>query len=479
MRLLPPARRGSRLAVFALPLALFACGDDGARALPDGGADAAPDARPVPGEIADFLATVPGLTAVEETTRYSGYRRFMLEYEQPVDHDDPGGATFVQRAVLLHRDRDAPFVLYTSGYNLFSVDYLAELSVGMSADQLAVEQRFFPPSTPQPTTVADWDFVRIRQAAADHHRWVEALRPYYRGAWLSTGHSKGGMTSVYHRRFYPDDVDATVAYVAPISFAAGDDRYHAFFDQVADADCRQRLIAFQRDLLGRREAMKSRIDALGLSFTRYGGDLDAVLEDAVTELPWSFFQYGSLSDCATIPGAAASDDAEFQYLLQRNGFGDDDSMEPFLTYYYQAEAELGYPSMPTAAIDDLLEVPDGFEADDLPAGVSVTYDPAAMKDIDAWVKEQGERLLFVYGDSDPWYGGAFALGPGSADCFELVVPGANHGALVRDLPAADQTIALDAVERWTGVRPALFTGRFAAAVEPPPETRLHLRLPVR
>ena len=40
------------------------------------------------------------------------------------------------------------------------------------------------------------------------------------------------MTSVYHRRFYPDDVDATVAYVAPISFGAPDDRYIDFLANV-------------------------------------------------------------------------------------------------------------------------------------------------------------------------------------------------------------------------------------------------------
>ena len=37
------------------------------------------------------------------------------------------------------------------------------------------------------------------------------------------------MTAIYHRRFYPDDVDGTVPYVAPISFGAPDLRYPTTF----------------------------------------------------------------------------------------------------------------------------------------------------------------------------------------------------------------------------------------------------------
>ena len=61
----------------------------------------------------------------------------------------------------------------------------------------------------------DWSKLDIWQAATDHHRLVTALKPLYPARWISTGASKGGMASVYHRRFYPADVTATIAYVAP------------------------------------------------------------------------------------------------------------------------------------------------------------------------------------------------------------------------------------------------------------------------
>jgi hypothetical protein len=443
-----------------------ACGGDDGVVTPDAG-------EPIPSDIAEFLAEIEGLAAVEDVSEHAGYRRFVLSFEQPIDHDDPAAGSFDQRAILHHRERARPMVLYTSGYYLFSEDRLAELSGSMAANQIDIEQRFFAPSTPEPTRVADWELVRIRQAAADHHRWVEALAPFYDGAWLSTGHSKGGMTSIYHRRFYPYDVDATVAYVAPISFFAGDTRYHSFFDNVADAECRQALRDLQRELLTRRAEMIAMAEQLdpGATYARLGG-VDLAFEASVVGLPWSFFQVGSTSFCPSIPGPGATDLELFDFFANVAGMFTDASIEPFATYYYQAEAELGYPNEPTAHLDDLL-TPDSPPADLLPAGVTATHDPAPMADIDTWVRTEGRNLLFVYGENDPWFGGAFELGD-AIDSFKLVVPGANHGALISELPAGDRTEALDAIERWTGTRPQL-EGLFARFRHTaPPETRIRL-----
>ena len=76
----------------------------------------------------------------------------------------------------------------------------------------------------------------------------------------------------------------------------------------------------------------------------------------------------------------------------------------------------------------------------------------AMQDIDAWVQADGDRLLFVYGEWDPWTGGAFELGD-ATDSASLVVDQGTHGANIRSLAAADQTIALDKLEAWSGVTP--------------------------
>src|SRR6185503_19541875 len=147
----------------------------------------------------------------------------------------------------------------------------------------------------------------------------------------------------------------------------------------------------------------------------------------------------------------ATDAALFNFLVDTGGlyFFDDDTIVEYSPYYYQAETQLGYPSEPTGHIDQFLETQD-LPRDYMPAGVTSTYDPAAMQDVDAWVKSDGERLLFVYGEYDPWYAGHFELGEAD-DSLLLVAPRANHGASISALDAADQEMAIAALQRWMGV----------------------------
>ena len=460
-------RRLATLMCSGILLAAGCGGDD------DGDGSGGPDAS-VPDDILEFLQGIPGMTVSEDASPGSGYRFFHLTYEQPADHDDPDGVIFQQRMTLLHIDREAPVVLHTSGYYAYDQPFAAELTNLLGANQLHVEQRFFEPSRPDP---ADWSLLRIAQAAADHHRIVEAMRPYYGGAWVATGASKGGMTSVYHRRFYPDDVDATVAYVAPISHGAPDDSYQPFFDAVGTESCRSALRDYQHELLSRRANMVARMESFGeengITFVRSDGAAGA-FEDSVVEFPWGFWQYGEAAYCDAIPPTSATSDElwNFHVELGELAYYGDQEIEDYIPYFYQAEAELGYPSEPTAHIDDLLETQD-VERDYLPPDVTVTFDPDAMDDIQSWVSSEGERLLFIYGGNDPWSAGAFELGSAS-DSFLFTAPGLNHGASIADLTADDQATALDAIERWTGVTPQAAAARRRPALPPEPAPP-HLR----
>ncbi|MFX8766579.1 hypothetical protein ABTM49_20540, partial [Acinetobacter baumannii] len=63
----------------------------------------------------------------------------------------------------------------------------------------------------------DWKQLTIKNAADDLHAIVSSLKRLYKGKWVATGASKGGQTSLFYKCYYPTDVDATVAYVAPIN----------------------------------------------------------------------------------------------------------------------------------------------------------------------------------------------------------------------------------------------------------------------
>ncbi|APR75811.1 putative secreted tripeptidyl aminopeptidase [Minicystis rosea] len=400
------------------------------------------------------LNAIPGLSASESGSEVPGYRYFEIDFDQPVDHEAPNGQRFTQRLRLHHRDEAAPLVLASTGYYLFlPITALEEPTVLLDGNQLTIEHRYFDPSRPSP---ADWSKLDVKQAAADMHRIVEALRPLYTGKWISTGASKGGMTSVYHRRFHPDDVDGTVAYVAPHSDGVDDHRYVDFLEQVGDAACRQKLKDFQREVLLRRTAM---IDRMEEDAASYGVTYDLIgigpsFESTVVSLEFAFWQYQTAAACAQIPSSTASDDDVWSFFdtVGLPLFSADPWLLGFEPYYWQAATQLGSPASDTAHLDDLLQI-DFDTIDSLPSiDESPVFDPAAMQDVGAWVASEGSRILFIYGETDPWTAGAFDLG-GAKESYELTMPAGNHSANILGLVPADRDTALAALEAWSGVKP--------------------------
>ncbi|OQX96278.1 MAG: hypothetical protein B6I20_14635 [Bacteroidetes bacterium 4572_117] len=153
------------------------------------------------------------------------YRQtYKLMIEQPLDHNNPEGEKFMQKVYLSHFDLNKPVVFSIDGYSA-NRNRIFELTKIIGANQVYVEHRFFGESKPQNY---NWNYLDIKQAAADHHRVIELLKTIYKGKWVSTGISKGGQTTIFHRYFYPDDVDVSVPYVAPLCFSAQESRVLGF-----------------------------------------------------------------------------------------------------------------------------------------------------------------------------------------------------------------------------------------------------------
>ena len=447
----------------AIVIALAACGGSGSSDKPDAASipDAPPDAPDKPlGDILEELNAIPGMTAEERTGMTEGYRFFVMEYEQPVDHQNASGPTFKQRLTLLHRDYAAPVVVHNSGYYVSTRGTRSQIAQVTNANQLSMEHRFFAPSRPEP---ADWTKLTIAQAAADQHRIITALkaRIYKPNKYLTTGASKGGMTSLFHRRFYPDDVHGTIAYVAPIDYASDavqspTNRYFIFLENVGtDPACRQKLKDFQNLALSRRAAMKTRMQAEA-AFGQILG-LDRALEFAVEELPFIFWQYGNQSRCANIPVAGATDDAVFQFLddtVSVAAYGDQD-VTAFLPYYHQSATQLSYPISDESYLVGLMYPGQDTAQAYIPAGIPVpAYDGgAAMQDIQSWISSSGSQIMLIYGQNDPWTAGAAELGA-ATDSYKYVAPNGNHGSSLINMTMADSTAAAATIRRWAGVAAA-------------------------
>ncbi|KOV89113.1 hypothetical protein ADL03_03650 [Nocardia sp. NRRL S-836] len=406
-------------------------------------------------DIKDRIAALPGVRIISEGTSGTA-RTFVLGIRQPADHRRPRGQWFEQRFSLLHKDTARPMVLHTTGYQLPGTVGASEPARLVDGNQLSVEQRFFTPSRPAP---ADWGDLNIWQAANDHHRIVSAFKRIYGARWLSTGASKGGMTSVYHRRFFPRDVDATIAYVTPNDVVNDRDAYGEFIRGVGnDPSCNRRLEGVQRQILRQRDAFVARLEAAGYTFRQFGGGQRA-LEVLVLDTPFTFWQYGTQEQCALVPGAGATVDELWTFIDKTVGwdFYNDAGVAPYTAYYYQAGTQLGWPAADESAVADLLRYPGvSVPRTMVPAEIGFPrFDRHAMKDVDRWVRLQGSRLLFVYGQNDPWSAEPFRIGPGTRDSLSFVVPAGNHGANIAKLPETERAAATAAVRRWAGVSAAV------------------------
>jgi hypothetical protein len=410
------------------------------------------DPPEAPKELVEQLQSIPGVTVEQRETETPGVTFFVLRFTQPVDHTDPDGQTFQQTVSLIHRDLGAPMIVQTSGYYDYYRDRPVELTTLLLANQISIEHRFFGDSRPEP---ADWTKLTIEQMANDQHVIIDALRDIYPGAFVTSGGSKGGMTATYHRRFFPDDVDGTVPYVAPISFGAPDDRYTTFVDAIGPVACRDALRAAAVEMLqNRRAAMESRAGAQpGHTYNRI--KLGPAVEASIAALEWAFWQYWGVAYCEDVPATTASDEDLFDFLdaVAPVGDSDDDQVAAFEAYYYQAYAQLGYPADNATYLTPFSIYSDADYDGALPTPDLPAYDAgAAMTDIDGWVQTEGDRLLFVYGEFDPWTGGQYALG-NATDSLLLTQRAGTHGARINRLDDADRDAAYAKLEAWTGVRP--------------------------
>ncbi|MEU0937497.1 S28 family serine protease [Embleya sp. NPDC005971] len=452
-------RGGRRLAVYSVCSVVLGLGLVGGSAAVPAQAQSAATARAAEAEETDIRArieAIPGMRVLDEKPVSPGIRYFDLTYRQPTDHEHPERGSFEQRLSLRHVSTQRPMVLYTSGYDLGAgPSFRSEPTVMLDGNQIYTEQRFFGTSRPDP---ADLSHLNIRQAAADHHRLIQALKPIYRGSWISTGGSKGGMTTVYHRRFYPNDVDGSVVYSAPNNTDDRDDTaYDAFLAGVGTPECRTALQAAQREALVRREEMVARYgqwaQANGQTFETLGS-VDKAFELAVLRLPMMFWMYAGETKCAGVPTPAASSDELYRWIdgVSRFAVYTDSSVEFFQPYFYQLGTQLGYMQVAAPHLTGLLRYPGIQEVRSyVPRDIPLRFEPGAMRDIDRWVRSRSSRILFVYGENDPVRAEPFRLGPGSRDTQIQVVPHAGHGVTIAALAPADAARASAALRRWAGV----------------------------
>jgi hypothetical protein len=283
------------------------------------------------------------------------------------------------------------------------------------------------------------------------HAVVTALKTLYSGPWVSSGTSKGGQTALFYKCYYPDDVSATVAYVAPINVAQEDPRIYQFLQTTGDEATRQRIKDYEIALLKREDEILPLVkaDAAQKQWT-FSMGLSEAYEYGVLEYPYAFWQNGTPPADIPSPDAAADILAKHYIRVGTLRYYSDQGKKQFEPFLYQAFTEMGYynydvtdfkPYMKTLRNPSNLAI--------CPDGAKIVYNPATMAFVYHFLQYDANHVAYIYGDLDAWSATQMQL-IGRTDAIKIVVKDSHHGARVSGFSAKQKELFYSNLERWIG-----------------------------
>lgn len=387
------------------------------------------------------------ISPIEPDSIYS--EAYELWYTQTVDQNNPKSKKFKQRVIVNHVGFDRPTVVILEGYNIYSTK-AGELSTLLNTNQITIEHRFFDESRPD---TIPWEFLTIEQAALDQHKIIQSLKDIYPEKWVSTGISKGGQTTIYHRRFFPDDVDASVVYVAPFNLEQIDPRIAKHLETVGNEECRNKVRDFQLELFEKKELILPLLEkyASEKEYTFNLTGIERAYDLNALEYSFAFWQWSG--NCAEIPDNSATEQEMFDHWksIAPFSFFYDQDIDNDRVFTYQALTEIGfydYDIKPFKKyLKDTANITFNFK---IPDSIKVEYNSESMQDINTWIQQDGNFMLYLYGENDPW--AATAVNPSDKTfSVKMTNPGGNHRTRIHSFPDDMKENIYTLLESWLDV----------------------------
>lgn len=435
------------------------------------------------------LQALPNVESVQKVNVKHDFHGdvYKVYFNSLLDPSDRSKGTFRQKAYIGFAGYDKPNCLMTTGYSLSDNAALARYSENEAAfilqgNLIAVEHRYFGESVrtdKKRTDGADyWEYLNAKNAAEDLHAIVSQLKTLFTGKWLAQGASKGGLTANLFCYYHPEDVDVTMPYMAPLCNAQADPRLFEFvYTKAGDddsrynssgsaAEYRELLTNIQIWLLEKRddkyeEGKKFIEKYIELSSEPIPPDLAAFYYDmSVGDFPMGVWQYKDVKDFADLKtfynlrndNDEATDSngkrqSKKSFLLSE--IIDPPSDDELIPYVFQSFYELGNYRLDFSYLRQALEAkgssvkinirPDqemtvyqtGFS--DAEKALFAKYTPAVHDNLIKWIKTTDERVIMIYGNSDPWY--SVRIPDVERDNVHIFVhPSNNHNSMIENFP---------------------------------------------
>lgn len=400
------------------------------------------------------LAAVQVQTSVQEyltnkkisykKTEHTGFKEYYeLRIEQPIDHNNKNAGTFFQKVILGYNDSATPVVMETEGYALnriFKPSYINTCNV------IAIEHRYYGASVPKQI---DWTYLTIKQAAEDCHEIRNLFDSLFTGKWLTTGISKGGQTALAYRMFYPEDADATLAYVTPVKQGQTDQRLTEKFRELSHNETGKQVFSFQRFAFRHKQALlplfTEYVNQKGYNF----GDMthEQVLDYMLLEYPFSFFQ--NCHSISVIPDSATLHSQSF--IIQLTGvvpavFYTEEFRKKLQPSFYMFYHELGYyeyDKQPFKAYLKLSDYSNSFFAPNKPV-----FDTQYLQQLYEFMSSgKATQIIFIYGEFDPYT--AFQADVSKCqDCLKFIIKEGCHKSRIHHLDSSQKQQVFSSLSKW-------------------------------
>lgn len=390
-----------------------------------------------------------------ETTCFK--EKYVLKMEQQVDWKTSAKGTFGERIFVGMKGLDKPTVLVTEGYSAsygLNPGYEEELSRLFDANVVLCEYRYFSQSVPVPT---NWDYMTVDNSLADYHHVRQVFGQLFKGKWISTGISKGGQTTMFYRATYPDDVDVSVSYVAPLNRAVEDGRHEKFLaKKVGTKEERKVIRQAMQELMRRKpELMKLFHAYCEENDYQFLMSEEDVYDYCVLEFPFALWQWGT--PVSSIPELTSDEDDEVWFDCLMKVSSPDYFAYPsqFMPFDVQAAKELGYYGYslkPIKKWTSLKSTKGYLKKMWLPDSLrKYDFDPALYKRTVKYLKKEDPKHIFIYGEIDPWSSSGVCTWLNCKKKKNMrvyVQPRGSHKARINNMPERMKTEIINRLTNW-------------------------------
>ena len=396
---------------------------------------------------------------------------YYFNYNQLIDHSDPSKGTFKQQVVLSFVDKNAHTILHTQGYSLVgdwdnnhnrmdsirAPHFLWALSKdygknGFDLNCVQVEYRYHGFSLPQGDNDR-FNYLSAWQQSQDLHAIVTDLKKALftgDGKWLSTGVSKNGVTTAqyafYDEMYGWNDIDVYVPFVAPITPQEWDLRVGTYMLTESSKDVQADLKKAYEKLVNDQEIAEATTAAYITKYEQRNSTKvpsDSMFLYTLGGVMDNLFKVQSYGDIATWKKFIPNEKSKTEDYVTFFMLDDDDAR------IYRKTLGARGPRGPLAWRRDPFQVQIGIDqgnmSDDytwyLEGKLLSDSDKAYFKNIMEEAKKSktidlqvellknlettNKKLIFVYGENDPWTGAAIP-DPTNPNVKKYLVPNGTH-----------------------------------------------------